>query len=345
MSLLEISGSPHIHGPESVSRIMKDVCLALLPAILVALYCFGLGALKVLFISIVSCVFFEWAIQKYLLKKQPTLYDFSAIVTGILLALNVPSSLPWYCMVIGALIAIGVAKMVFGGLGNNIFNPALIGRVFLLVSFPVQMTTWPLPVKAAKHFFFNGINAANLDALAGPTPLGILKEEGAQALTNPTINHYSYLDMFMGNIGGSIGEISALALIVGGLFLLYRRVISWHIPVSFILSAFIFSGILYLANPARFASPVFHVLSGGMLLGAIFMATDMVTSPMTGWGKIVFGCGCGLLTILIRSFGAYPEGVSFAILIMNAFVPLINRGFRSNRFGVVVVKEVKNAKA
>ena len=335
MSLLKVSGSPHIHGNQSVNTIMKYVCLALLPSVLVAIYCFGFGAIKVLAISIASSVFFEWAITKYLLKRPSTIGDYSAVVTGLLLGLNLPSSLPWYIVVIGALVAIGIAKMVFGGLGNNIFNPALVGRVFLLISFPVQMTMWPKPLVSAKHWFFNGfhgLDSAAVDALTGPSPLGQLSECGVNAI------HINYLDFFMGLIGGSIGEISAIAILIGGIFLLWRKVITWHIPVSFILSAFIFAGILWLVDPTKYADPLFHILTGGMMLGAVFMATDMVTSPMTKGGMIIFGIGCGILTILIRTFGAYPEGVSFAILIMNAFVPLINRGFKPTRFG----KEVKH---
>lgn len=316
MKLLTISGSPHVHGKESVSKIMQDVCLALVPAIGVAIWCFGWDTIRVLAISVISCMAFEWIIQKWMLKKEPTLGDFSALLTGILLALNIPSSLPWYMIVVGALVAIGIAKMAFGGLGNNIFNPALVGRVFLLISFPVAMTTWPVP------------HTSPVDAISGPTPLGLLKESGVEAID------LNYLTYFFGTeIGGSIGEISALALLLGGIYLLFRKVITWHIPVSFILSSVIFAGILWLVDPTKYADPLFHILTGGLMLGAIFMATDMVTSPMTPAGMIIFGCGCGLLTILIRTFGAYPEGVSFAILIMNAFVPLINKGFRPKRFG------------
>ncbi|MDR2971166.1 MAG: RnfABCDGE type electron transport complex subunit D [Bacteroidales bacterium] len=336
MSLLKISGSPHVHGDQSVEKIMKGVCWALMPTILVAVYCFGFGAVRVLLIATVSAVFFEWFIQKFFLKKPSTIRDFSAILTGILLALNVPSSLPWYMIIIGSFVAIAIAKMVFGGLGNNIFNPALVGRVFLLVSFPVQMTLWPKPFDSARMWFFNGFKGLDqtiVDSITGPTPLGILQNNGASA-----IHRGEYADYILGFMGGSIGEISALAILVGGIFLLWRKIITWHIPVSFILTSFIFSGILWLVNPVRFADPVFHILTGGLMLGAVFMATDMVTSPMTRKGMLLFGFGCGMMTILIRSFGAYPEGVSFAILIMNAFVPLINKGFKPKRFG----KEVQH---
>lgn len=336
MSLLKVSGSPHVHGNESVEKIMKYVCLALLPTILVAIYCFGLGAIKVLLIAIISCVFFEWFIGKFILKTKSTVKDYSAMLTGILLALNVPSSLPWYMIVIGCFVAIAIAKMAFGGLGNNIFNPALVGRVFLLISFPVQMTMWPKPFASARMLFFNGFNKIDqeiVDAVTGPTPLGILQNGGADA-----IHSSNYADYVMGFMGGSIGEISAIAILLGGIFLLWRKIISWHIPVSFILTSFLFAGVLWLVDPTRFADPLFHILTGGLMLGAFFMATDMVTSPMTPKGMLLFGFGCGLITILIRSFGAYPEGVSFAILIMNAFVPLINKGFKPKRFG----KEVKH---
>lgn len=338
MSLLKVSGSPHVHGDESVSRIMLDVCLALVPAILLSFWFYGLGAVKVLLLSVASCVFFEWVIQKYLLKKENSLSDLSAVVTGVLLGLNVPSSLPWYCIVIGSLVAIGVAKMAFGGLGNNIFNPALVGRVFLLISFPVQMTLWPKAGVSRQHLFFGGIADGQVDAMTGPTLLGVLKEGGVQA-----VQQYDFMELLAGTVSGSVGEMSALALILGGVYLLVRKVISWHIPVSFVVSAFAFAGILHVANPEQFASPMYHILAGGLLLGAIFMATDMVTSPMTNAGKLVFGCGCGLLTILIRVFGAYPEGVSFAILIMNAFVPLINMWLKPRRFGEE--RSLNNAKA
>lgn len=336
MSLLKISGSPHVHDDQSVEKIMRCVCWALMPTILVAIYCFGFGAIRVLAIATVSCVFFEWFIQKFFLKKQSSIKDFSAVLTGILLALNIPSSLPWYMIIIGSFIAIAIAKMVFGGLGSNIFNPALVGRVFLLVSFPVQMTMWPKPFESARMWLFDGFQGLDqtvIDTITGPTPLGILQNNGAGALHSS-----EYADYILGFMGGSIGEISAVAILLGGIFLLWRKIITWHIPVSFILTSFIFAGILWLVDPLKFADPFFHILTGGLMLGAVFMATDMVTSPMTRKGMLIFGFGCGLMTILIRSFGAYPEGVSFAILIMNAFVPLINKAFKPKIFG----KEVQH---
>ena len=328
MNPLIVSGSPHIHGEMTIKSIMWGVVIALLPAWLAGVWFFGIGAVIVTLVSIASCVLFEFLIQKFVLKQEPTVNDGSAVVTGLLLAMNVPSSLPWWQVVIGSLVAIGIVKMAFGGLGKNLFNPALIARVFLLISFPVTMTTWPVPIESRANVF-------NFDGVTGPTPLGTLKTQLAMGQTVAQIKLPSYTNLLWGNIGGSFGEVSAIALIIGGIYMLYRKIITWHIPVSFILTAFIFSGILCLVNPNRYADPVFHILAGGLLIGAIFMATDLVTSPMTAWGKIIFGIGCGVLTILIRVFGAYPEGVSFAILIMNAFVPLIDRAFKPKRFGEV----------
>jgi electron transport complex protein RnfD len=329
MSLLKVSGSPHVHGNQSVSKIMLGVIIALIPAVLVSLYFYGLGALRVLVLAVGASMLFEFLIQKYLIKGEYSLRDYSAMLTGILLALNVPSSLPTYMVIIGALVAIGMGKMSFGGIGKNIFNPALVGRVFLLVSFPVQMTTWPKAIVARSHFFFNGVDQSMLDTVTGPTPLGHLAEKGV--MESP-----AYIDYLMGSMGGSLGEISAIALLLGGLYMLYKKIITWEIPVSFLGSAAILSGIFWLVDPTTYADPLFHLLTGGMLLGAIFMATDMVSSPMSRGGQIVFGIGGGVLTILIRIWGAYPEGVSFAILIMNAFVPLIDRAFKPKLFGEVV---------
>jgi len=330
MNQFTISGSPHVHGEESVSKIMYTVVLALVPAVVVAIYFFGLDAIRVLLIAVVSCLFFEWIIQKYIIKGPPTITDGSAVVAGMLLAFNVPTNLPWWIMVIGALVTIGIAKMSFGGIGRNPFNPALVGRVFMLVSFPVQMTTWPL----AKPLFAQGLT----DAISGPTPLSLLKEGvGAgrtidQIMSDPAMP--DYIDRLTGNMSGSMGEISAIALIFGGLFMIWRKVIDWQLPFSIILTAFVFAGIFHLIDPTIYIDPSFHLFTGGLMLGAIFMATDMVTSPMTISGKWVFGVGIGLITIIIRFWGAYPEGISFAILIMNAFVPLINNGFKPKRFGV-----------
>ena len=329
MNLLTVSGSPHVYSDMSVRKIMWGVVISLIPAMLVSFWYFGLGAIVLTLTAVVFCVLFEFLIQKYILKETPTITDGSAVITGVLLAFNVPSNLPVWQMIIGCLVAIGIAKMSYGGLGKNPFNPALVGRVFLLISFPVNMTSWPLPIE-------NRMVLA--DAVTGPTTLGILKEGLANGETVSQLSSKlpDYAQMFLGNIGGSLGEVSAIALILGGFYMIFRKIISWHIPVSYIVSVFAFTGILYLANPEQYIDPVFHLLAGGLMLGAIYMATDMVTSPMTHSGMLVFGLGCGILTVLIRIFGAYPEGVSFAILIMNACVPLINRGFKPKRFGEVI---------
>lgn len=324
-NLLTVSPSPHVHSSDSTQKIMFRVVYAMIPALLWSAFVFGIDALRVTAIAVVASLAFEYLIQKYLLKVKPSVTDGSALVTGILLAFNVPANLPWWIIIIGAFAAIGFGKLSFGGLGSNIFNPALVGRVFLLISFPVQMTSWPVT------------NQSGIDAVTGATPLGIIKE----ALKNgiPVSEIASKLpvpsDLFLGNMGGSLGEISALLLILGGIYLLITKVITWHIPVSVIGSAVLLSGIFWMANPDLYINPVYHLLSGGLMLGAIYMATDMVSSPMTPKGQIIFGIGIGVLTILIRLFGAYPEGISFAILIMNALVPLLNRYIKPKRFGEV----------
>ncbi len=315
MNLLNISGSPHVHSDESTKKIMWRVNLALVPALIVAITFFGINALLVSLISVVSCVLFQWLIEKFILKVPSTIWDGSAIVTGLLLAFNVPATAQMlWIVVIGALVAIGIGKMSFGGLGKNPFNPALVGRVFLLISFPVQMTTWPVPG------FTMGFDAAT-----GATPLGAFKEGALPA-------DFTLWDAFIGHMGGSMGEISAIAILLGAIYLLCRKIISWHIPVAFIGTAFVFSGILWLVNPEQYLDPLTTILTGGIMLGACFMATDMVTSPMAKSGQLIFGFGCGLLTIVIRNWGAYPEGVSFAILIMNSVTPLLNRWCKPKRF-------------
>lgn len=317
--LFTISPSPHIHSGESIPKLMYGVLIALTPALFASFYYFGLGAIKVVLVATLSCVTFEYLIQKYLLKSPVKINDGSALLTGLLLAMNLPSNMPIWMTILGSLFAIGIAKMSFGGLGNNPFNPALAARVFLLISFPVAMTSWPIP----------------FDAVTGATALGILKEGvkmGSSVSSLPLPDHTS---LFMGNMGGSLGEVSALALIIGGLFLLYKKIITWQIPISMIIGLILYTGVAYLINDSRFASPLFHLLSGGLLLGAFFMATDLVTSPMTSKGMLIFGFSCGILTAIIRLHGAYPEGVSFAILIMNAFVPIINKLTPPRRFGGV----------
>ncbi|MDR1181459.1 MAG: RnfABCDGE type electron transport complex subunit D [Bacteroidales bacterium] len=330
MSLLQISGSPHVHTTDSVKKIMWTVVIALIPAMIISFYYYGINAVCVTTVSVISCVVLEWVFQKFLMKKKATISDGSAVITGLLLAFNVPSNLSWWIIIIGAVVAIGISKMAFGGLGKNLFNPALVGRVFLLISFPQQMTSWPLPSQGF----------TNVDAVTGATPLAIIKTamDAGRDATQLLKELPSYAQLLIGERGGSLGEIAALAIIAGGLLLLIRKIISWHIPVTFIGTVFIFASILHLINPALYITPQFHILTGGLLLGAIFMATDMVTSPMSNLGKIVFGIGCGLLTILIRVWGSYPEGVSFAILIMNAFVPLINKGCKPKRFGAKTIQ-------
>lgn len=327
MSTYVLSGSPHVHDKQDVNKIMWGVVYALIPALLVSLYFFGLPALITTLVAVASCLLFEFLIQKYLFKSpEVSIKDGSAVITGLLLAFNVPSSLPWWQMTIGSLVAIGVAKMTFGGLGKNPFNPALVGRVFMLISFPVEMTTWP---KVAP------LSTSLTDIVTGPTSLGVVKEGlmKGESISQLMQNVPSYTDMFIGNIGGSLGEVSALAIILGGIYMLYKKIITWHIPISYILTVFVFTGILWLINPEKYADPVFHLLAGGLMLGAIFMATDMVTSPVNHKAQLIFGLGCGILTVLIRVWGAYPEGVSFAILIMNAVTPILNRSIKPKRFG------------
>ena len=302
---------------------MLDVVIALLPAVLCSFVFYGWNQILLMAVSVGSCVLLEWAITRYLMKQPSTVGDLSAVVTGILLALNVPYTLPFWVMIIGAVVAMGVAKLSFGGLGQNIWNPALVGRVFLLVSFPTYMTTWSQP---------KGLFGA--DAVTGATPLSAIQEGLMQGATVQDLTaSYSYADLLFANLGGSAGEVCALALLAGFVYLLCRRVIKPWITLSIFatvaLTALIFWGI----NPARFTDPVFNLLTGGLILGACFMATDYVTSPMSLWGGVVFGVGIGFLTMMIRYFGSYPEGVSFAILIMNSVVPLLNRWFKPKKFG------------
>ena len=330
-NLLRVSPSPHIHQEQTISRIMWDVIFAMLPAFAFSVYVFGLGALMVTLIAVLSAVFFEYMISKYLLKREPDIMDGSAVVTGMLLAFNVPTNLPWWLVVIGSFVAIGIGKMSFGGLGNNPFNPALVGRVFLLISFPVQMTTWPVPFESRMSI---------TDVVTGATPLGFIKDglKNGESLISLMQEVPGHIDFFLGTQPGSMGEISGLLLMIGFLYMVIRKVITWHIPVIVIGTMFIFSGFLWLGNPDRFVDPLFQILTGGALLGAIFMATDYVTSPMTIRGIVIYSVGIGVITILIRVFGAYPEGISFAILIMNAFVPLLNKYLKPSRFG----EKVKN---
>ncbi|MFA5849324.1 MAG: RnfABCDGE type electron transport complex subunit D [Bacteroidales bacterium] len=332
MKKLLVSPAPHLHGKESTRGLMRDVIIALSPSLLVSIYFFGFSAIKLALVGIISCVVVEYVIQRYVVKSSKTINDYSAALTGLLLALNLPPNSPWWLILIGSIVAIGVAKMTFGGLGQNLFNPALVGRVFLLVSFPAIMTDWTIPVS----WFREGI-----DASSGATALSIVKEGLAKGLNMDQIfqtNNFSYMEMLFSKIGGSVGEVSALALIAGFVYLLIRRVIKPHIPLSIIGSVIVITGIFWLVDPQQYADPIFSVLTGGILIGSIFMATDYVTSPMSTSGMVLYGVGIGFLTIMIRYFGSYPEGISFAILIMNACVPLINKFMLPKRFG----KEVKN---
>ena len=311
MSKLLVSPSPHIHADVSTKSLMRDVVIALMPAVIASVVFYGWGELLVLGVSVASCVLLEYLITRYLLKKTSTVGDFSAVVTGLLLAMNLPATTPWWVVFIGAAFAICVAKLTFGGLGQNVFNPAIAGRVFLLVSFPTYMTHWEVP----QGLF-------GVDAITGSTPLGIIKEGLMQGSTVPELmaqHGLSYTQMLYANLGGSAGEVCALALLAGFVYIL--------------CTVAILTTIFSMADPTRFTGPAFNLLSGGMLLGACFMATDYVTSPMSNLGGIIFGIGIGLLTVIIRYFGAYPEGMSFAILIMNATVPLLNRWFHQKKFG------------
>ena len=298
---LIVSLSPHVHGGDSVQKNMYGVLIALIPALLVSFYMFGLGAVVVTLTSVIACLFFEWAITKFILKRErTTIMDGSAALTGVLLAFNLPSNLPLWIIIIGALVAIGIGKMTFGGLGCNPFNPALVGRIFLLISFPVQMTSWPVVGQLTSY----------TDAETTATPLALMKM-AVHGDANALSQLPDTMSLFLGNNPGCIGEVSALALLLG---------------------------LVYLANPTVYASPLAHLFTGGLMLGAIFMATDYVTSPMTHKGMLIYGVAIGFLTVVIRTFGAYPEGMSFAIFIMNAFTPLINTYCKPKRFGEVVKK-------
>ena len=331
MKKMIVSLSPHAHGTDSVERNMYGVVIALLPALLVSFFYFGIGSAIVCATSVAACVFFEWAINKYFMKNsRTTVCDGSAVVTGLLLGFNLPSNLPVWIIILGALVAVGIGKMTFGGLGSNLFNPALVGRCFLLVSFPAQMTSWPQAGQLTSY----------LDAETGATPLSVMKwaiKSGDPSVLQQLPDSWH---LFIGHTvegAGSLGEVCALALLLGLAFMLWRKIITWHTPVSIILTVFVLSGLLHLSSPV-YADPFAVIFSGGLMLGAIFMATDYVTSPMCSRGQLVYGVGIGVLTVVIRNWGAYPEGMSFAILIMNAFTPLINTYIKPKRFGEVVKK-------
>ena len=325
MDKLIVSPSPHLHSSHSTKGLMRDVLIALLPAVVVSVVFYGWRELLVLGVSVASCVLLEYLIVRYLLHKPSTIGDLSAVLTGVLLALNLPCTTPWWVVFIGAVVAIGVAKMTFGGLGQNVFNPAITGRVFLLISFPSYMTHWEMP----QGLF-------GVDAVSGATPLGAIKEGLMQGGSVPDLmaaNGWSYGQMLFSNIGGSAGEACAAALLLGFLYLLVRKVIKPWITLSILGTVALVSLLFWGIDPTRFTDPVFNLLTGGLLLGACFMATDYVTSPMSTAGGIVYGIGIGFITLMIRYFGSYPEGVSFAILLMNATVPLLNNWFHQKKFG------------
>lgn len=336
MSKLIVSLSPHIHNSDCVQRNMYGVIFALMPALLVSFYYFGIGSVVVCSVSVASCVLFEWTIAKHVMRRTPTLLDGSAVVTGLLLGMNLPSNMPIWIVMLGAMVAIGVGKMTFGGLGSNLFNPALVGRCFLLVSFPLQMTSWPVA----------GQDMAYLDAATGATPLSVMKT--AITTQDPTVLEQmpDAIQMVLGNVSrggaGSLGEVCGLALLLGLAFMLYKRIVTWHTPVSIIATVAAVSALLHYGcatdGVSVYADPLTVIFSGGLLLGAIFMATDYVTSPMTPRGQLVYGVSIGLLTVVIRNWGSMPEGMSFAILIMNAFTPLINNYFKPKRFGEATSK-------
>ena len=331
MAKFIVSLSPHAHGSDTVERNMYGVIIALVPALLVSFFYFGIGSAVVCAVSVAACVFFEWAISKYMMGREPSITDGSAILTGLLLGFNLPSNLPLWIIIIGALVAIGIGKMSFGGLGSNPFNPALVGRCFLLVSFPAQMTSWPVIGQLGSYS----------DAVTGATPLSLMKMAIQKGDVSYLEEMPDALTLLLGNVpdggAGTIGEVCALALLLGLAYMLWKKIITWHIPVSIIATVFVLCGLLHLANPI-YADPFSAIFSGGLMLGAIFMATDYVTSPMTHKGQLIYGVCIGILTVIIRNWGSYPEGMSFAILIMNAFTPLINTYVKPKRFGEVVKK-------
>lgn len=325
-----VSSAPHTHSGSTVHRIMLDVIIALTPAILLSFYFFGWHAVRLMGVCVLGCVGVE-ALCRICMRRNLGIGDLSAVVTGILLAMNLPPSLPTGMALVGCVLAIAIAKQVFGGIGYNPFNPALIARVALLMSFPVAMTRWHDALNPAR---WQGLAWTVSDATTTATPLGLVKTALSMHQPSPIAwNNTTMINYMLGNMSGCIGEVSAIALLLGGLYLLFRRCITWHIPVTYIGTVALFAALLRIVDPANNMPVAFHLLAGGLMLGAIFMATDMVTSPLTRRGQMIYGVGCGVLTLLIRRWGGYPEGVSFAILLMNAFTPLINRFTRLSVFG------------
>ncbi|HKK94764.1 MAG TPA: RnfABCDGE type electron transport complex subunit D [Anaerovoracaceae bacterium] len=302
---LLVTAAPHLVSSLDTQKVMANVLVAMAPAFAVGIYVFGLRVISLTLVCVLASVGFEWLYNK-MLHKQQTAGDLSAAVTGVLIAFNVPSSLPYWIAIIGCFIAVIIVKQLFGGLGRNFVNPAITARIVLFVSFATQMTTWPLPTMSPAT-----------DATTGATPLGVW----ATDKTVDVITQVSNTDMFLGFIGGCVGEVSAFALLIGGIYLIWKQIISPIIPVAFIGSVFVIA----LITSGSFSMAIFHVFAGGVMLGAFFMATDYVTTPTLPIGKIIFGVGCGLLTMVIRIWGAYPEGVSFSILLMNVATPLIEK--------------------
>ena len=353
---LMVNNSPHIQSSTTIKSIMWEVCLALIPALIMGIYNFGLRALLTVVICILGAVCSEYLIQKFLRKIPTTISDGSAVLTGLLLGLCLPVYTPFWISFAGGIIAISLGKQVFGGLGQNIFNPAHVARAILLISWPAYLTTWIKTGFTTDIFAVDAVSKSStlfsIDAITTATPLGLLKETAKSGQTmgclmeqsNSIIDfvmknlNLTFSDLFLGlKLSGSIGETSKLALLIGAIFLLIRKHISWHAPVTMVITVFV--GAFCYSRNLDYA--MFHLLTGGLFLGAIFMATDMVTSPITPRGKVIFGLGCGLLTLLIRLFGSYPEGVCFSILIMNAFVPLIDKFCRKQPFGSVKAKPQK----
>ncbi|MFW5775589.1 MAG: RnfABCDGE type electron transport complex subunit D [Chitinivibrionales bacterium] len=341
--MLHLSTSPHIRYTQTVPSIMMYVVLALIPAFVASIYFFGMRALFLTAVCVISCLLTEYAIARYLVKRENTVTDWSALVTGVLLAFNLPPALPWWMAVLGSVFAIGVVKWAFGGLGNNFVNPALAGRAFLLASYPAAMTTWTAPRGGTLNGLYeNGVAAASpvTDAITSATPLAAFQNAVREGSFQALDFQDALGNLFMGNVGGCIGETSALALLLGAVFLMYKRVIGLRIPITYLATVFllfwIFNGTGELLTSDALIIPVYQVLAGGLMLGALYMATDMVTSPITPFGQLLFALGCGILTFVIRRFGGYPEGVSYSILLMNLIVPLLDRYTRPRIYGKVL---------